>query len=104
MLVSNILAQMWISVPMHWHIHLTAACLLRQVKKDKSTDVVRIVLHGQPGKLDGFQCSAPDVHHCYKHKHLRTAFTQLPQSKEGSSPVSTKVNPSTISLAMQCLC
>jgi hypothetical protein len=45
----------------------------------------------QSEKLDGFECAAAEVHRQYKHKHLRIAFMQLPQSKDGGSAVSTKV-------------
>ena len=45
----------------------------------------------QAARLDGFHCAAPEVCHAYKHKHMKTAFSQLPQPRDGSAAMSSKV-------------
>ena len=46
----------------------------------------------QASRLDGFHCAAAEVRHSYKHKHMRTAFAQLPHFKDASSSVSSKAS------------
>ena len=47
-------------------------------------------MRGQAAKLDGFHCAAAEVRHAYKHKHMRTAFSQLPLPKDPTAAVSSK--------------
>ncbi|KAK9820866.1 hypothetical protein WJX81_006622 [Elliptochloris bilobata] len=43
------------------------------------------------GQLTSVQCATPEVRQIYKHKHLKTAFAHLPQSKDASASMGTKV-------------
>ena len=58
--------------------------------------VKRTCLFLQATRLDGFHCAVPEVHHAYKHKHMKTAFSQLPQARDGSTAMSSKVQTTSI--------
>ena len=59
------------------------------------------VLGGQADRLDGFQCAGAEVRHAYKHKHMRTAFSQLPLPKDPAAAVSSKARAPCPSLPLR---
>lgn len=44
----------------------------------------------QVDQLASVQCATAEVRQSYKHKHLKTAFAHLPQSKEITTAMGTK--------------
>jgi hypothetical protein len=44
----------------------------------------------QAARLDGFHCAAAEARHAYKHKHMKTAFSQVPLPKDAGAAMSSK--------------
>ena len=47
----------------------------------------------QADQLASVHCATAEVRHSYKHRHLKTAFAHLPQSKEATTAMGTKARP-----------
>ena len=48
----------------------------------------------QADQLASVHCATAEVRQSYKHKHLKTAFAHLPQSKEVTTAMGTKARSS----------